>query len=293
MAAEYPHTLVRDGKGRQMRFPIFITQSDMDVLAREFSTAVDDVFIATYPRSGTTWTEQIVHLIHNQGEQGEVRLTDAVPWLETLPHRPGGMSVFLQTLKGRRFFTTHLPCQLMPDFTSSKGKYIYVTRNPKDVAVSCYHHERSKAGYEGSWDEYFALCMQGQVTYGLSMDHVLGWWHASQNAQNILFLKYEDMQHDLPTAIGQISRFMGVTLGPGVLEKVLTGSTLQAMSSNEKTDMNWIPQREGVPKHYRKGIIGDWRSQFSAEQSEQFDALYRQKFADVDLQFDFGDGLVF
>lgn len=51
----------------------------MDSLADEFVVHDDDVFVVTYPRSGTTWTEQVVHLILNQSEQGELLLTDTAP----------------------------------------------------------------------------------------------------------------------------------------------------------------------------------------------------------------------
>jgi len=290
--SEYPCTFVSDGKGGQIPFPPFITQREMDILANEFVVHDNDLFVVTYPRSGTTWTEQIVHLIRNQGEQGEQLLTDAAPWLETLPRRPGGMKAFLQTLEGRRLFTCHLPIGLMPDFSDRKGNYIYVARNPKDVAVSYYYHDRSKSGYEGSWDEFFSLFVEGKVMYGSYFDHVLPWWQASQQAVNILFLKYEDMKRDLAGAVERIADFIDVPLDQALLERVTAGSSFQAMVTNEKTNFNWIPQREGIPKHYRKGITGDWRNQFSTEQNQLFDKLYLQKMSGYQLQFDFGDGLI-
>lgn len=286
------NNFVSDGKGGQIPFPPFITQQEMDILANDFVTHEDDVFVVTYPRSGTTWTEQIVHLILNQGEQGEQRLTDAAPWLETLPNRPGGMNAFLQTLQGRRLFTCHLPLALMPDFSVSKGNYIYVARNPKDVAVSCYHHVRSFGGYEGDWAEYFDLFRQGQAMYGSYFDHVLPWWQAGQKAANILFLKYEAMKQDLAGVVGQIADFIDVPLSQPALERVVAGSSFRAMTTNEKTNFNWMPQREGTPGQYRKGLVGDWRSQFSPEQSQSFDQLYSQKMSGSKLQFDFGEGLI-
>ena len=59
--------LIQDGKGGQIKFPIFISQEDMDLIEKEFIVKDGDVFIVTYPRSGTTWTEQMVHLLVNKG----------------------------------------------------------------------------------------------------------------------------------------------------------------------------------------------------------------------------------
>ena len=55
----------------------------------------------------------------------------------------------------------------------------------------------AKVGDEGSWEEHLNRFIQGQVMYGSYFANLLPWWRASQNAANILFLKYEEMQHDL------------------------------------------------------------------------------------------------
>ena len=269
--AEYQANHIRDGKGGLIKFPVFISQADMDLIEKEFVVKDDDVFIVTYPRSGTTWTEQIVHLLVNHGEQGKQRLTDAVPWVETLPHRPGGMIEFLKTRKGRRLFTSHLPFPLMPHAMNTNAKFIYVARNPKDVAISTYFHDQSKAGYEGTWDEHFQLFLSGNVYCGSYFDHVLPWWQASQNNKNILFLKYEDMKNDHTGNTSRIASFLDIQAAPPLIDKVVALSSFQSMTSNQNTNFDWIPQKADKPKHFRKGDIGDWRNHFSAEQSDQMD----------------------
>ena len=164
--------------------------------------------------------------------------------------------------------------------------------NP-NTAVSFYHHDRSKMAYEGSWEEHLDLFMRGQLMFGSYFDNVLPWWQASQTAPNILFLKYEDMKDDLAGAVTQIADFIDAPLTQPLLDRVVAGSSFKAMSTNEKTNFSWVPQREGVPTHFRKGIVGDWRNQFTPEQSEQMDQLYIEKMSGSQLQFDFGEGFVF
>ena len=43
-----------------------------------------DVFIVTYPRSGTTWMQQIVKLLRSDGQPDHVTVDRAIPWLEVL-----------------------------------------------------------------------------------------------------------------------------------------------------------------------------------------------------------------
>ena len=290
--AEYQTIDVNDGKGGMIKFPIFISQADMNLIKKEFVMQNDDVFIVTFPRAGTTWTEQMVHLLVHNGEQGEQRLTDAVPWLETLPHRPNGMIEFLKTIRGRRLFTSHLPYPLMPRASGTTVKYIYVARNPKDVATSLYYHDQSKGGYEGTWDEHFQLFMDGGLTFGSYFDHVLPWWEASQRDQNILFLKYEDMKNDPAGNVTRIASFLDLQADSQLIDRVVSLSSFKNMSSSESTNFNWIPQREGIPGHFRKGDIGDWRNQFTAAQSQQLDAVFMEKMKGTGLQFDFGEGVI-
>ena len=290
--AEMKVNVVRDGKGGQIKFPAFISQDDMDRIEKEFVVEDGDVFVVTYPRSGTTWTEQMVHLLLNEGEQGEQRLTDAVPWLETLPHRPPGMIEFLETLPKPRRFTSHLPLSLMPPLHDKNARIIYVARNPKDVAVSTYFHVQSKLGYEGTWDEHFQEFLQGDVGCGPYFDHILPWWQASQNDSRILFMKYEEMKKDHAGSVARLASFLDLQADSQLIETVVRLSSFGSMTSKETTNFDWIPQRADVPKHFRKGEIGDWRNHFSAEQSQQMDDLVMKKLKDSGLQFDFGDGVI-
>ncbi len=289
---EMQSNLVRDGKDGQIKFPIFISQADMDLIEKEFVPKLGDVFVVTYPRSGTTWTEQMVHLLVNNGVQGEQRLTDAVPWLETLPHRPNGMLEFLKTMPRRRLFTSHLPYTLMPRLNNTTAKIVYMARNPKDVAISTYFHNQSKGGYEGTWEEHFQLFLTSDVGFGPYFNHILPWWQASQKDKNILFLKYEDMKHDHAGNVAKLASFLDLQADSQLIDKVVALSSFQSMTSNETTNFDWVPQKADKPKHFRKGDIGDWRNHFNAEQSQQMDTLFTDKMKGTGLQFDFGDDVI-
>ena len=71
-----------------IKVPNFVTQ---DVVERMKHSELypDDVWIVTYPKSGTTWTQQIVKLIRNRGEKDGEKITTSVPWIEAINKYPG------------------------------------------------------------------------------------------------------------------------------------------------------------------------------------------------------------
>ncbi|XP_060548165.1 amine sulfotransferase-like isoform X1 [Pantherophis guttatus] len=82
-----------------------------------FEIRDDDIFIITYPKSGTIWTQNIVSLILHEGRHGteNITLIDRAPWLECnishidFPNRPSP-----------RLFTSHLPYYLVPKGLQNK-----------------------------------------------------------------------------------------------------------------------------------------------------------------------------
>ena len=58
-----------------------VTQQRMDELAN-IELRSDDLFIVTYPKSGTTWMQQIVKLIRSGGVDDGIHPMSCIPWIE-------------------------------------------------------------------------------------------------------------------------------------------------------------------------------------------------------------------
>lgn len=71
--------------------------------------------------------------------------------------------------------------------SENPGKFIYVARNPKDVAVSYFHHTLAFEVYEynGNWNDFFSRFYTGEICEGDWFDHVLGWWKHRGMKRNI------------------------------------------------------------------------------------------------------------
>lgn len=73
----------------------------------------------------------------------------------------------VSTLPSPRLLHTHLTYDVIPkgQTDDTKCKYIYVARNPKDVAVSFYEFMKdfgSVAGYNGPWEFFVRLFVEGK-----------------------------------------------------------------------------------------------------------------------------------
>ena len=278
--------------------PSFLDQQRMDEVKDDFCLRVGDLFIASYPKSGTSWTRQIVKLILNNGEDDGKSL-ESIPWLSAIgrygPHPRPDLATVAAAMPSPRAFFEHAPYDMMPGGlpSASPAKYIYVSRNPKDVMVSFYYHHLSGKGrfdFSGTWDIFFNLFLTGKVCFGSWFDHVLEWWKHKDDP-NVLFLKYEDMKKDHPGAVRAIAEFMGCDLTPDVVDKIVKESTINRMKANPNTNFSWFPATvyalKEINPFVRKGIVGDWKNHFTAEQSALFDAVYQKKMKGTGLNFEF------
>lgn len=234
----------------------------------EYDERDDDIIVVTYPKAGTTWVLQILHLLQNGGEQGGVPLDRAVGWLE---RDDVGC---LRAMPGPRLIKTHLPLRLLP---FGKAKYVYVGRNPKDLAVSYFHHARAKEdfGYVGSWDDFLKLFLDGQVEGGDWWEHTLeGLVSARAAASQFIFLWYEEMRGDPHAAIRRIADFAGIEASDELVTTVVDRSTLQYMRGSRLTNVKWTKERRGEAPHLRCGAVGEWDVFFSECQEQLLEAKW-------------------
>ena len=270
--------------------PLCVTQHQLDFM-KEMELFSDDIWVVTYPRSGTTWTQQIVRSILDKGDEDQ-RIDQAVPYLEATNSKVIPYDVDFSTIERPRAIKSHMPYNSMPCGTpkDTPGKYIYVARNPKDTAVSFFYHYFSfKAAENIDWPTFASWFLSGQLYNGSHLDHVLGWWE-HRDDDNVLFLKYEDMKKDIRSAIVGIASFIGKDLSEEEVDTVIKKSSFSSMKNNPTTNYEWMTTErkhpEGTP-FIRKGVVGGWKNMFTPELSGQFDAFFSHKLKAAGLEFNF------
>lgn len=98
------------------------------------------------------------------------------------------------------------------------------------------------------------------------------------------------MKRDLLGAIVKIADFLECSLSPDTISRIAVQTTFNAMKQNSSANMSWMDQyrQKGRSSFMRKGSVGDWRSQFTAEQSRRLDTEVSLRFSGTELKFDFG-----
>uniref|UniRef100_A0A336LJX9 CSON006016 protein n=1 Tax=Culicoides sonorensis TaxID=179676 RepID=A0A336LJX9_CULSO len=192
------------------------THSQYINLIRDFEIRPDDVFVLGFPKSGTSWLQEMIWLISNDFNYAKASKTSQLfrfPLLELASLLPSdqALSVLMNEvnlLPSPRFIKSHLPVSMLPEqLWSVKPKLIHIQRNSKDAAVSLYHHYKNMQGYLGTKDEFFNLYLEGNVFYGPVVNHINEFEHL-RSESNILFLTYEEMKRDLKTVIRKTAKFL-------------------------------------------------------------------------------------
>ncbi|XP_078504649.1 amine sulfotransferase-like [Lissotriton helveticus] len=268
-----------------------ITTPEVIDSLEDFPIRDTDVFLITYPKSGTTWTQQILSLIYHEGHLNKTEnivTVDRVPWIEYNTRK-----VDIAHIPSPRLLTTHLPYYLTPKgLKNKKAKIINVTRNPKDNMVSFYYFGNMMRDASGEptvmLEEHFEKYCTGKVVGGSWFDHVKG-WHTHKGDYNILFLQYEDMVKDLRGTVLKICRFVGKDLDDQTVDAIVERATFKNMKNDPLANYENIgPETIKTMKktnYLRKGTIGDWKNVMTVAQNEKFDKIFQEKMKDVPIKF--------
>jgi sulfotransferase len=278
-----------------------------------------DVIVCSYPKSGTTWIEQVVLLLQHGGDATLLNpanknvyspsSSSAVGkiWPEACIEQAPGAAVAGQefariswedfdSAPSPRLIKSHAPSKLLLGMSESEDspiipgvKVILVSRNPLDSCVSRYYHAFNPYKCGWTFDAWAAVWLSGNTTYGSWFDWVKHWHkRAKTNEDRILWLQYEEMKLDPAGQIRRIAEFLGVqqnNMTPDLTEKVLHGSSFASMkeqSSSKGGDFN---------QHLRKGMTGDWRNHFSDGMKDLFLEKYHAELHGTGLVYYFGDSL--
>jgi hypothetical protein len=194
----------------------------------EFEVRPTDVFISSYPRSGTTLTQWILYLLTHEKQPDPAHLTKVSPWFERSLAIGEVTASDLERFPSPRVFKSHLPRQWLPD----GARYIYVERDGLDVLVSYFHFYRAYLGFEGTLDDFYGRFMDGRVQYGSWFEHVAGWRDRASDP-DVLIVRYEDLLSDRKASIERIVEFLRWARDERWVDRAVIESSFDAMKRRE------------------------------------------------------------
>jgi len=213
-----------------------------------------DVIIATAPKVGTTWMQQIVNLLIFQSPQPRP-LMELSPWLERRGQIP--IEVVLQSIEAqthRRFLKSHLPFDALP--IHDEVRYIHVGRDGRDACMSLLNHFNSFL--PAAWENFDAIGMADETigrpiprpptTAREFFHHWISdgdpsmtrttsdgffalersFWSERRRA-NLLFVHYNDLKADLSGEMKRIGDFLSIETPDELWPQLVEAASFEAM----------------------------------------------------------------
>jgi hypothetical protein len=258
-----------------------------------------DVFVMTYPKSGTNWVLQIVWQLIHHCQRDFDHIHSVVPWPDAvltsrtmrnyaIPLEKTGD--WMNAPERKRIIKTHLNWELVP--YSKEARYIAVIRNPKDVFVSAYFFIRDNLLGKAtpSMSTMCRVFTAGKSPAGGSWAaNAAGYW-SQRHRENVLILSFASMKRDLEGTVRRIALFLDVHTSDEVIQEVCRRASFEYMKS---IDRRFAPYR-GAPWRkrtwmMRKGEEGRSSELLTPAQQAQIDASCRAELqrAGSDLPYDY------
>lgn len=253
-----------------------------------YAPRADDIIIATAPKCGTTWAQQIVSSL--VFKDAEVRQIPSVsPWVEARFRLTAEQAhATLAAFTHRRFPKTHLPMDGLPLY--DEVKYIHIARDGRDAALSMHNHftgfsdgmlarldaigrgdpvigrpyERPPADVAAYFRQWIAQEPERGSVEGPPSPHFFdletSYW-AERRRLNVLLVHYADLSRDLEAEMRRIAAFLESEIDERLWPSLVKAAGFEAMQAagDELMPQTRTMFREGSKRFFNKGVNDRWR----------------------------------
>jgi len=267
-----------------------------------------DVVVATYPKCGTTWMQQIVlSLIFQDTEPRPVM--EIAPWVDRrFPAPIEAVMAAIEAQDHRRSVKSHLAADGLP--LHEEVKYIHVVRDGRDACMSYHHHicgltpevlalmdrmgledetvgrpyprpPADPAEFFRSWIGEAAVPghEDGSPFYSF-FEGERSWWRVRQKP-NVLLVHYNDLKVDTAREMRRVADFLGISVPANLWPQLVEAASFEAMRANGDRLMGRVAGmfRGGAGHFFHKGTNGRWREVLTEADLARYAAKVEQKFS--------------
>lgn len=272
-------------KSRELRSHHFDSTIWNDLKFRD-----DDIVVATYGKSGTTWVQQILAQLLFDGAE-DLEVAEMSPWLDLrLPPKEVKLpQVEAQT--HRRFLKTHLPVDAL--VFSPEAKYLYICRDGRDVVWSFYNHHvnanemwydalNNSPGLVGppmprAGEDIRAYFLEWLERDGYPIwsfwENIRSWWEI-RDLPNVELLHFSELKADMPGQIRRMAAFLDIPIRKESWEKILLHCSFDYMKQHatKSTPLGGAFWDGGAQVFVNKGVNGRWRDVLTDEDNARYEA---------------------
>jgi aryl sulfotransferase len=256
-----------------------------------FNFRADDIIIATYGKSGTTWMQQIISQLIFNGAP-DVDVSNMSPWLDLRIPEAHIKLEALENQTHRRFVKTHLPVDAL--VFSEKAKYIYIGRDGRDVVWSLYNHHANgnelfyqlineTPGRVGPKLEkptpdiaqYFRdwLDKDGYPFWPF-WEHIRSWW-SIRHLPNVMLIHFAQLKENMPREIEKIANFLEIDIDENKWDDILKHCSFDYMKKNgaKTVPLGGAAWDGGSETFINKGTNGRWKDILTAADNERYEQM--------------------
>jgi hypothetical protein len=237
----------------------------------------DDTFVVSYPKSGNTWQRFLIaNLVRPDERISFLNINRFVPDVYQTPEEELANYPSPRILKSHDAFSPRFP------------RSIYITRDPRSVAVSTFHFRvaRGRLRPDEPLDELVRAFAKGtvlgklaQLQIGSWAENVMSWVsQVDQGNPSVLLLRYEDLKADTVGELRRVASFLRIPSSDAVLRSAVENSSFERLQEFEQELDKVDPRKDWAAgsRFIRKGALDEWKQVFSPEQNEMICAAFEQ-----------------
>ena len=235
----------------------------------EFGERDDDIYVVTYPKSGTTLMQMILYQLTTDGKVDFKHIYDVSPWTDNDVFR----DIPPRDLPSPRIIKSHRYYKKFDKAT--KGRFIVVVRDGMDVAVSQYHQFKNYNNPDLEFDEFVSGFFSNKDNwFAFSRD-----WFKNKNKRNVLYVRYEDILNNFDESLKKVAGFINVEIDPKDLPRIKKHCSFEFMKQHEEKFGDEDPLKESRKKYdqfIRKGKRGEGKIYFNDKQKAKFEKQVKE-----------------